>query len=442
MKQPEPVPVSDRLALSKGDARRSSLPNTAGVHQPGPVPTFDAKPITRSEGGRSSLSNNIGDNQSVRVPTLHAMPITSIQGSPSSLPNVTGASQPGPAPASNAKTTTSGKARVKRPVGDKSGQRVKKKRQREHGQPTAHDSLGRPLFTRRSDGKLVYLRCLVKDCGRTDFNTVRALMRHVSDPRYAHKMDGIFQGNHHAVELCGVVASGENDLRPSSSTKVASSIVGHQNGGTSPRLRSGSTAIGSEDRFTKAKLIQDLERISRAHSTQADVDLEAKRARSQQAAELYEGFSSSDSEGDDEAQPTRHFAAGEHDQKTAGSNGVASSIRSPTGVELFDACTNRERRRTKTPMQGDAVANVKAEQVPTPSVFLERSADFPSPLIATGPSAPLPHASFPPGIETDREDVATPVPAHDKRPASQSSSTPLPRAKRPHVSDASSTSGE
>ncbi len=75
--------------------------------------------------------------------------------------------------------------------------------------PTAHGGQGGTLFTRPSDGKLVYLRCCVAGCERTIFDTVQALGRHVSEPYYRHKMKGTFSCNNHAFEICGEVAAGQ-----------------------------------------------------------------------------------------------------------------------------------------------------------------------------------------------------------------------------------------
>lgn len=75
---------------------------------------------------------------------------------------------------------------------------------RRHGHPTAYDSLGRPLFDRPSDGKLVYLQCDVPGCGVYGFKTVHGLMTHLSRPfqRGGHSLKR-FWTQIEAVERCG-----------------------------------------------------------------------------------------------------------------------------------------------------------------------------------------------------------------------------------------------
>ena len=79
---------------------------------------------------------------------------------------------------------------------------------KERGPPTAQDSQGRYLFTRPSDGKLVYLQCCVTGCGRTKFPNARALRNHVSSPVGLHKIMGLITSNTQAIEVCGQVAPG------------------------------------------------------------------------------------------------------------------------------------------------------------------------------------------------------------------------------------------
>ena len=429
------------MIFRREEFRRSSLPNPNSNLQPRPLPTPDVTTFAGAEGVHLSVPPSASTNWPGPIPPFDPVPIMNIESRRSSAPTNANTGQPRPAPVPKAPATASVNSKVKGSNGDRVGQREKKQRQKEHGQPTTHDSLGRALYTRRSDGKLVYLRCLVQDCGRTDFKTVRALMRHVSDPRYAHKMAGIFKGNSHAIELCGVVAPGEDDLDSKASANRANSLVGDSQSVPIPRSRSRSTAVGSEDRVTKAKLIRDLERISQASPTVADTDLEMKKSRSQQAADLYEGFSSSDDEDDDETQLLREFSANKHHQQSPVFNGLAGSIYSPTGAEFSDAPTAMKQPNPNgsVSLQGCAAVDVKKEIVPSPPNPQNRSAISAEIRNSLTPPKTQTGIHLGPEIETDPEDFAAPTPAHGKRHAPYSPGKLRSREKRPRVSDGSSS---
>lgn len=70
-----------------------------------------------------------------------------------------------------------------------------------HGRPASHDPAGRALWKRPSDGRLVYLTCPVRGCGKADFVTLHGFMCHLTKK---HK-DRSLGSQSRALELCGVV---------------------------------------------------------------------------------------------------------------------------------------------------------------------------------------------------------------------------------------------
>lgn len=164
------------------------------------------------------------------------------------------------------------------------GSAANKPKEKRFGLPTTHDSQGRSLYTRSSDGKLVYLRCSVTGCGRATFNTVLALRRHICNPTHSHKF---FISNDHAIEVCGEVAPGQEDfhddtgLQPSMAAKIVS-IASIMYGNLTPpttenenegalSVMSGSHTLVESARHSppsqEATRVTDLGRVNRASTT-------------------------------------------------------------------------------------------------------------------------------------------------------------------------------
>ncbi|KAL9640660.1 MAG: hypothetical protein Q9164_000142 [Protoblastenia rupestris] len=82
---------------------------------------------------------------------------------------------------------------------------------RKYGRATAEDAVGRPLFRRLSDGKMVFLKCCIGRCQKENFKTGYSLVKHVSHKDGVHKKKGLLFDNDHAIEVCGQeVPSREN----------------------------------------------------------------------------------------------------------------------------------------------------------------------------------------------------------------------------------------
>ncbi|CAF9931761.1 hypothetical protein IMSHALPRED_008710 [Imshaugia aleurites] len=200
-----------------------------------------------------------------------------------------------------------------------------------YGLPTAHDSQGRDLFTRPSDGKLVYLHCCVPGCGRTDFPNVMALRNHVSSPKGLHKINGMIISNIQAIEVCGQVAPGQGEPpstardQPYGTVAVANTthadvLPSPPTGSDEYQLQSKASSqslsdtearfgAGLSKRLEPSKA-QDLDRVYRTRSWNNGSQTDPIRAA--KAAEVFNGFLSSDSEeSDDESEGSLE------DQKTS-----------------------------------------------------------------------------------------------------------------------------
>ena len=168
--------------------------------------------------------------------------------------------------------------------------------------PVGKDGQGKLLFHRPSDNKLVYLRCCVPGCPRTDFPNTKALQRHVSAPNYHHKLVGKLTSNEHVLELCGQIAPNQvssKDLPEGAAfdyVTIARDVL--RSSSKSLRGPASRTRTGEND----SPLTGSLSRTSTARDTPKAFqdDGPYRGTRAQQAKEAFEGLLSSDSEEDDE----------------------------------------------------------------------------------------------------------------------------------------------
>lgn len=77
----------------------------------------------------------------------------------------------------------------------------------------AHDSPGRSLYIRPSDGQLVYLECCFPGCGKTNFKNITTMKRHMSNPRIHNVGKGFFRNHAHVIEACGKLPPEREALR-------------------------------------------------------------------------------------------------------------------------------------------------------------------------------------------------------------------------------------
>ena len=297
---------------------------------------------------------------------------------------------------------TRSKTKVKRSV--KSAVPSSDSGRRDYGPPTPRDSQGRDLFTRPSDGKLVYLQCCVAGCGRSQFPNALALRKHVCSPAGLHKIKGLLMTNSQAIEVCGQVVSDPEELsvaakdQPPSTAHVANvtragvlpspstNIDGYylQNN-TSPRslseveTRSG----GTLSKALEPLKAQNLGRGCRMRRSRDGSQTES-RVRSEEAADAFSGFTSSDSEDSDEseAEPLK-VPADRVDQHKA----AKRDTNPPNGVRATATSVGNKAKTAGDNSASVALAVVLA--VDDPPIKRERSTS-PSPLLELSEHHPSP----------------------------------------------------
>lgn len=177
---------------------------------------------------------------------------------------------------------------------------------KEYGPPTTRDSQGRNLFTRPSDGNLVHLHCCVPGCEKTNFPNALALRNHVCSPAGLHKLKGLLTSNGHAIEVCGRFAQGpENSSvtardQPFGAPLVADMNNYHLQSKASSRSTASAeaTATATFNKTVELDSAQDLGRGNRTRSLLKGCQKQPK-TRAEEAAEVFDGFMSSDSDSDE-----------------------------------------------------------------------------------------------------------------------------------------------
>ena len=263
----------------------------------------------------------------------------------------------------------------------------KKKRSSSKGLPVSHDSQSRALYTRPSDGKLVYLQCYVAGCERTVFETVIALRKHVCDLGGRHKMQGIFTDNSQAIEICGIAAPGQEILvsKPGLPSVEPAPIAVMAAPVTAPSMSESSIEFFQEgilksgyDRsfsLTSGTLMNSDSgwKSPGAKGSQGSLVI----TRAQKAAEQYECSSSSDYEDEIMTQPARAYRRAKIDLKAGACKNGASSMH--TATKPFRVWVDAQHESTDTLVQGDAVIAIKKEPTAGHDLLREQSADFSTP---------------------------------------------------------------
>ena len=266
--------------------------------------------------------------------------------------------------------------------------------------PTTQDSHGKNLFTRPSDGKLVYLYCCVSGCEKTGFSNVLALRNHVCSPAGLHKIKGLLTSNIQAIEVCGrLISDPEKSLstaghQPFGAASVADMTRGRVmrsplTGSNEYHLQSKASSQSSSDSEAKfgATLgktrepckAPDLGRAYRTRSFHSGSQTEP-RTRAEEAAKFFDASMSSDSEDSDGSEDGllqgRKVSADQH----------APANRSPDLLTCLGAGTSSSGSCEKTAGGHSAFIVlavddqvVKKERSMSPSPFLEHPKRQPSP---------------------------------------------------------------
>lgn len=324
--------------------------------------------------------------------------------------------------------------------------------------PVAHDSQGRALYIRPSDSKLVYLRCYVANCERTNFRSVTALRFHVCHALGQHKMKGLFASKTQAIEICGIAAPGQENFgyeaglqsfRAASvvntgAARVETSSFSHisthdcqrndserHDGGASVWSPS-STVVGFDKSRSSSPLTanaRDLASVKQEKFSNHSLNPMSSDTRAQQAAELCEGHSNIDFEYNGKAESIKSIRPSMTELHVAACQEIASGNRTITGAELFDICTNVEQRIQDTLMQDVAGLPVKEEFATQPSLAPGQSPDNHSPLSLNIQST-VTSSTDGNGNEVGGQDDATNFRAHRKRCTSDPPGESPPLQKR------------
>ena len=342
----------------------------------------------------------------------------------------------GPVAASRSDTGRTTKSRAKgRP---RLNNKNANQRKRYPGSPTAHDSQGNPLFTRPSDGKLVYLYCCVPGCERVHFPSVRALRQHVSSAEGYHKLLDYFNSNDHAIEICGRVAPGQEGVEEDVNTHHADVAPMTQ------KLRNGvltSTATDSDDDAARGQ--PSGSRTSVSSIVQSSISAETNsakapnrayrktpiqtRSRAQTHANMVEGYLSEDSEdSSDDEEPPRRISADQIDQHRAARLKTRPAVLPPTEPGVREICTEDGCRGREGLAQKTDESVIKEEEQDGSCILLPWKSGGSSGsenLIALVADSRVETEDIPP-------EVVIKTAANLKRAASDFPTTPQPSSKR------------
>ena len=287
------------------------------------------------------------------------------------------------------------------------------------GLPTAHDSQGNALWTRPSDGKLVYLNCPMEGCDRTSFINILAFRNHMSHAEGLHKLKQFSKSNDHAIETYGIVAPGQEgpmdnfNVPPVSIAPPASM---RSVGVLTP------TASGSDDETASGLPLG------------SQTSLET-RSRAQQAAQEFGGYLSEESDDSDEDEPrTKRIPGNRIDQHRAARPKSPSSTLSPNQRKAVDTRTEASNRGTDMVAQRSVEPALKEERDGSP-LFVEwqlvGSPRLESAVVVTVGS----------GEETVGKSLMLDTDALEtrKRAASELPVTPPPSSKRSRIEEESRT---
>ena len=316
--------------------------------------------------------------------------------------------------------------------------KVSQQKKQYPGTPTAHDSQGNPLFTRPSDGKLVYLYCCITGCERVHFPSVNALRKHVSAAEGYHKLLAYFNNNDHVIEVCGRLAPGQEGAEVDVNThhaEVAPTAEEHRNGVLT------STATDSDDDAALGLPSGSSTPLSSIVQSSTSVEMnKAKapnrayratpiqtRARAQIHANVFAGYLSEDSkDSSDDDEPPRRISADHIDQHRAAGPQARRAVLPPTEHGLREICAEDGRRQIEGLARNTDESVIKDEEQDDDSLHLtsrlegsSRSENF----IAVVASSNIETEDIPPEIV-----IKTTAPL--KRAASELPTTPPPSSKR------------
>ena len=310
------------------------------------------------------------------------------------------------------------------------------------GLPTARDSQGNALWTRPSDGKLVYLNCPMEDCDRTSFINILAFRNHMSHAEGLHKLKRFSKSNDHAIETYGILAPGQEgpmgnvnvptiSVAPPAKMRSVGVLTPTASGSddeTSSGLPLGSqTSVGSMGRSSTSSEAHRVKQLGRAYQS---TSLQT-RSRAQQAAQEFDGYLSEESDDSDEdVSPTKRISRERIDQHQAARLRTPSSTLSLSKREVLDTRAEASQRAMDMVSQQSVEPALKEERNGSP-LFVEWQLD----------GSPRPESAAAVAVGSGEETVdkslmlATDALKNRKRAASELPTTPPPSSKRSCIED-------
>lgn len=296
---------------------------------------------------------------------------------------------------------------------------------------------------------------------KTDFETVEALRNHISHPTYRHKLEGVFTSNDQAIELCGKVAPGQEgfDTVPNVRSNVVAPVANMTRSGflTPETSSSGSYDSDIGARFgattqasahldgrsstpSAAHEASDLGFIYRTLSAHPGTSTNM-RTRAQQAAKVFDGYLSSESESDEEGETTEPepIAPLKNDQHITDKVPSTPAKRQLVEADLYDMCAETV-RQSKGETNSEALhPAIKCEHDGNPSLSLEQSPIAPSWSRITSRSLSMVSVDEGLGAQDKAANGGYDASQTRKRPASSLLSTPTSLGKRSRISTRSSS---
>lgn len=314
------------------------------------------------------------------------------------------------------------------------------------GLPAAHDGQGNALWTRPSDGKLVYLNCPIGGCHRTKFINVLAFRNHMSHVEGTHKLKRFSRSNNHAVETYGIVAPGQEDplddfneppvsVVPTANMRSAGVLTPNTPGsddqtacGLPVGLQTPVGSVGCSSTSSAAHRLKQLGIACPGTTVQA-------RSRAQQAAQVFDGFLSDESDDNEEGEsPTKSIPGDQIDQHQAARPTSPSPTSSLGEHKDVDTRTEVSHRGMDMVAQQSVEPAIKEDRNVSPVSVEWQLVDLPSPesavAVAVGSSE---------GTVNKSLRFATNTPKTRKRAASELPTTRPPSSKRLRSEDDSRT---
>ena len=315
------------------------------------------------------------------------------------------------------------------------------------GPPTAHDGQGNALWTRPSDGKLVYLNCPIGGCHRNTFINVLAFRNHMSAVEGMHKLKRFPKSNNHALETYGIVAPGQEDplddanvppvsVAPTANMRSAGVLTPKTPGSNDQTVCSLPVGLHTPVGLTgRSSTSSDAHRLKQLGRSYPETSLQTT-SRAQRAAQVFDGYLSDESDDiEEDESPTNGIPRDPIDQHRAATPKTPSPTPSLGKLKVIDIRTAASHRGMDMVASQHSVERAIKEDGDRSPVFVKWQ------LL----DSPRPERAVAVVVASSEETVdepmrfATNTLETQKRAASDFPTTPPPSSKRFRSEDKSRT---